>query len=117
LKIKPLDIIILLLCISAPLFYQFYMTGNGEKKLFLIIDQKEIELKFEEQTINLEKYGKHMVLQVYKDGAALIESDCPDKICLHMGKITKCGQSAVCVPNKTAITIRCKENEFDAVTR
>lgn len=36
---------------------------------------------------------------VVENGKARVESsDCPDKICVHRGEISKSGQSAVCVP-------------------
>lgn len=44
-----------------------------------------------------------------KDGAiAFTNSDCPDKICVHSGYLHQAGQSAACLPNHTAISIKAK---------
>jgi hypothetical protein len=41
-----------------------------------------------------------------KNGAiAFVESDCPDKVCVHTGYISKPGQAAVCLPNRVAVRI------------
>ena len=55
---------------------------------------------------------------VIEDGSAFLESaSCPDKLCVHMGKINKVGQSIICLPNKVVIEIRGKENsDYDTVT-
>ena len=38
--------------------------------------------------------------------AAFTASDCPDKICVNTGYVSRAGQTAVCLPNRTAIRIR-----------
>lgn len=49
-------------------------------------------------------YGENTL--VIKDGAAYItNSDCPDKICEKSGKISRVGQSIVCLPHKLAAEV------------
>lgn len=55
---------------------------------------------------------------VIEDGAAyLADADCPDQLCVHMGKITKKGQSIICLPHQVVIEVirGGEENEADAV--
>lgn len=33
------------------------------------------------------------------------DSDCANRLCVHAGKLTKAGQSAACLPNKTLIRV------------
>jgi hypothetical protein len=33
---------------------------------------------------------------VYPDGVAIVHADCPDQLCVHMGKITRAGEIIVC---------------------
>jgi hypothetical protein len=41
-----------------------------------------------------------------KDGYAyMLEADCPDGLCMKMGKINRNGQSIICLPNKIVIEI------------
>jgi hypothetical protein len=54
-----------------------------------------------------------------KDGAiAVISSNCPDKICMHYGYISKNGQTAVCLPNNVIVKIVAdSKSDVDAVIR
>lgn len=45
----------------------------------------------------------HLIIQ---DGAAWIsEATCPDKVCIHQGRITMNGELLVCLPNRVIVTI------------
>lgn len=48
---------------------------------------------------------------VVEDGYAWVtDSDCPDKICEHMGKIHMNGQLIVCLPNGVIVTVEGGED-------
>ena len=61
--------------------------------------------------------GSYNMLVIADGEADMTEASCPDKICVNHRKISKNGQSIVCLPNRTVIAI---ENgvaeEVDAVT-
>jgi hypothetical protein len=40
-----------------------------------------------------------------KGNISFIKSDCPDKICIHAGKLHLAGQSAACLPNGIVVRI------------
>ena len=41
-----------------------------------------------------------------EDGKAYMESaDCPDKVCIHRGKISKAGETIICLPNRLTVTV------------
>ncbi len=98
----------------------FFIIGlNGEKGDRVEVAQNGVitaayALK-ENRTIELQN-GDGYNLLVIKNGEAYIESaSCPDKICVHGGKISKNGEVLVCLPNKTVITVRSqneKETDF-----
>ncbi len=47
-----------------------------------------------------------VVFHQYADGSiAFIKSDCPDKICIHAGRLKYAGQFAACLPNKVLLKI------------
>lgn len=52
-------------------------------------------------------------------GAHIIESPCPDKLCIHQGYINKNGQTILCLPEKVLVTAVAgkKDGEPDAVLR
>jgi hypothetical protein len=44
-----------------------------------------------------------------------VRSDCPDKICIHMGFLSLPGQSAVCLPNRVVVRVVAREGEEEAL--
>lgn len=47
-----------------------------------------------------------VVFRIYEDGSiAFIRSDCPDKICINSGKLSKNGHFAACLPNEVYVKI------------
>ncbi len=52
-----------------------------------------------------------------ESGKAFIQSSpCPNKICVHMGKISRPSQSVVCIPNRVVVRISGKADRFDTLT-
>lgn len=39
------------------------------------------------------------VLEISSTGVRMVRSDCPDKVCIGMGTISKPGESIICLPN------------------
>lgn len=55
---------------------------------------------------------------VIQDGQAYLkEASCPDLLCVYMGKISRVGQSIICLPNKVTVEIRGEKNDdgYDAI--
>ena len=62
-------------------------------------------------------------LLIIQDGEAWIEeASCPDGLCMNMGKISRKGQSIVCLPNQVVVEVvdsegaSGAESEIDLVT-
>ncbi len=49
--------------------------------------------------------GIALTVVFYPDGAAVTDSQCPDKICVHTGKLTKAGETAICLPAKVVLRL------------
>lgn len=55
---------------------------------------------------------------VIKDGEVRVtEADCPDRICVTMGAISRTGQTIVCMPHQLVIRITSDEQEIDGVAQ
>lgn len=54
-----------------------------------------------------------------KDGSVNItEANCPDKLCVHQKTISKQGETLVCLPHKTVVSIRSsKKATLDGVAQ
>ena len=55
--------------------------------------------------------GEENVL-IIRDGSAWMESaSCPDGLCMRMGKISRKGQSVICLPNRVSVEVTGKSTE------
>lgn len=57
---------------------------------------------------------------IYIDGleASISHATCSDQVCVRTGKLTRAGQSAVCLPNRVVLKLQSTndaDNEVDAV--
>ncbi|HHY75412.1 MAG TPA: NusG domain II-containing protein [Firmicutes bacterium] len=73
------------------------------------LEQKDVEILNGTATVEFGQ-GKIRILP-------LPSSVCPNGICWKTGYISRPGQSIVCVPNHTTITVEGAENEVDSVIR
>lgn len=56
-----------------------------------------------------------VTLEISSDGVRFIESQCPDKLCIHSGLI-KANQSAACLPAGVSVTVKGEgKTEVDTV--
>ena len=52
-----------------------------------------------------------------EDGVAyLIDANCPDKLCVHQGKISKTNEVITCKPNKLTVTVKGAEESIDLIS-
>lgn len=65
--------------------------------------------------------GGYNLLKIEEQKAYLLDADCPDLLCVGMGKISKSGQNIICIPHKLVIEVPAPrgvlENEFDGVVQ
>lgn len=59
-----------------------------------------------DRTVRIEGANGGTNLLVIRNGAAHIaEASCPDGLCIHMGTVSRTGQSIVCLPNEVVVEI------------
>lgn len=54
--------------------------------------------------------GIDVTILAQKGSIKFVDADCPDKICVKTGTLTKPGQQAICMPSKTIVRILDNEN-------
>lgn len=77
---------------------------------------QEIPLKpsDEKQQYTLEN---GVVLETENGTIRFFESDCPDAVCVHTGALSRAGEIAACVPNKTVVVLKSEKNAaVDGIT-
>ncbi len=82
-----------------------YIDGAEYRRIDLSKTGKAYEFTVETE------YGSNTVL--VEPGAISVSSaDCPDKICVHQGKLTRPGVPIICMPHR--LVIRIEGDEVDA---
>ena len=63
-------------------------------------------------------YNGHNLLLIKNGEADIINADCPDKLCVEQRRISKKGETIVCLPHKTVVKITDgKDSEFDGIVK
>lgn len=113
---KKFDFILFLIIIFINIFFYFFVFSS-EKKEF---SEDTVMIKYKNRTfyysLNEDKIiylkGNNIKIEIKNKNVWVAENDCPNKICILMGKINKIGEAIYCVPNGLIIKIlgRKKEN-------
>lgn len=74
----------------------------SDGKVVNTIDLSDIDEAYEFEVRNESGYNK---IRAEKGRIAVIEADCPDKVCVNQGYITGGGLPIVCLPHKLTITM------------
>lgn len=91
----------------------------SDKKIigeYAITDNYKTEFKVELDD------GNYNTIHIEDSKIWIREATCPDKVCLHQGKISHDGELIVCIPNKLLIQIKDKneaetEDEIDIIVK
>jgi len=96
-----------------------HLSQPGE---FLVIEVEgkvlsKLNLNEEQELAVVGPIG-NTIVKIDRGKAQVIHSDCPEKICVKTGKISRAGEIIVCVPNKVVVRINGRrKNHFDVITQ
>lgn len=100
-----------ILLLAAICFLIFSFSMKEGKYALVTVDGEQVyknSLNEDEETVILganSSSGEQNVL-VIKDGKAFVKSaNCPDKICVSHRKISKTGETIVCLPHKVVVSV------------
>lgn len=110
------DLILLLVVLLAGVLGIVVMNSADKgKSAEIIVDGETKEIISLEE--NFQKQVNGVVVCCENDEVYIKESDCPDKVCMRSGRISKSGESIICAPNRVAIKINGKKGNLpDAIT-
>ena len=60
--------------------------------------------------------GGTNILVIENGKAYLTDANCPDKLCVHQGKISRTGETITCLPNRLTVTVFGAEESVDLVS-
>lgn len=106
---------IILIIGSGFIFNQVYFHQNASLVQITVNNQKyqTVSLK-QDQTI---KINNTNTIVIHDETVYMETATCPDKLCVHQGKISKNGEQIICLPNQVVVAIISnKTNDVDAST-
>lgn len=71
----------------------------------------------EDQTLEIEYKGRINTIQIADGRIRMLEAECPDQTCVHMGWLDSSTMPIVCLPNHLVIEYADSEDEVDTVVR
>ena len=69
----------------------------------------------EDREITIESNGITLRIVIENNKAYVKESECPDKTCIHQGKISSVGETVICVPSGVVLRIVGEGSHEDIV--
>ncbi len=117
------DKILILLVILASIFgfvliNQSIVQGNQKQVEILINNQLykkyTLDRGLDEKVIIESFLGKN-IIHIDNNQVTMIQSTCPDQICVNMGTITEPGQMIVCLPHRLIVVIIGDDSDTDTI--
>lgn len=71
----------------------------------------------EDKTLEIEYEGRINTVQIENGRIRMLEAECPDQTCVHMGWLESKAMPIVCLPNHLSIEFDDSVDSVDAVTR
>lgn len=111
-RVWDVAVLLVLLALVAAVLCLIFLPSDGKTAEVYVDGEKYATLRLDrDERIVLD----HLTI-IVSGGAVWVEdADCKDKICEKTGKISKEGQSIVCLPNRVIIRILGK-GEVEAIT-
>lgn len=110
---KDLLLVAAILAVAAVGFgVNYFVQREPAARLEISVDGKVLEVLDLDKDTELLIEGwdggsNHLVIQ---DGMAWVdEATCPDKVCIHQGRVAKNRQMIVCLPNRMVATVIAPE--------
>ena len=120
LKTKDVILLAILLIVAIVSFFIIHSKPNENLEAVIVKDNqtyKIINLNEVEQPYQINIDGSiPVIISVEKNSIYFKNSECPDKICVNTGRLSKAGDIAVCLPAKISIELRGNQKEFDSIT-
>lgn len=104
-KIADIILIVSLVVLSLVLILVFWLGGKTGEYVVVTVNGEEVG------TYSLAIDGEYQLnggtnTLVIKSGKAYIgHANCPDKLCINQGKVSRTGERIVCLPNKITVTV------------
>ncbi len=124
-KLKPLDIVVIVVLVFITLGSSTAAFINSNKSY----NNKYVEIEVKgklykklpldnssNERIQIDTDLGNNIIEIINGKIRILDADCPDKICIQDGSISKPGDILVCLPHKVVISIKGQNSETDALS-
>ena len=112
--------ILVLMAVAGIAFSLSIMTTGGSNIAEIRVDGqlvKKMPLKAGyHETFAVDKFG-HNVIETDNGRVRMLESTCPDQICVQTGWIEHAPQQIVCLPFRVVVKVAANHNDVDDIAR
>ncbi|MHC6179482.1 NusG domain II-containing protein [Clostridium sp. JNZ X4-2] len=121
-KIAAIAILILIISSFIGVFsYKLYVKGSHKTAVIKqdgkIIKTIDLDKVKDKQQFRIKYNTSHFnLVEVEKGKIRIADADCPDKICVKTGWISKPGENIVCLPHKLIINIQGNNSKYDELS-
>jgi hypothetical protein len=118
---RPADVLIVLAVTALSAFLIFTsVAGAGASsglKVRIIVNGKEAKVLplDRDKTLTIEGFQGESRIEINGGRVRMVDSACPDKLCVREGWISRDGQSIICLPNRVVIEVKSGAGGPDAV--
>ena len=117
-KIQRGDLILvaLLLLLGGVGWFTVHLvrTQNSPERIKVSAAGQEFELALKDTLLMIPGPSGETTLRIQNKKVWVEKAPCPNKLCMRQGKISRPGESIICLPNRIVITI--EGNLLDAIT-
>lgn len=118
-KITVTDIIVIVLLVAFSLLPALrFMLGSqgGEYVSITTPDGEYSHALNEDKSIELKSGDFILTVEIKGGEVRVTDSNCPDRVCVHTGSISKDGSAIVCLPARVTVEIHDTEEQYDAIS-
>ncbi len=116
-----LVLVMLAVAMMALLIINYGVKKEGTYAVVKVDGQELYKLELDKDTtIDVAGYqGGLNRIEVKAGKVSMTEADCPDELCVKTGKISRTGETIVCLPHRVVIEIKSTQggNTIDSVVR
>lgn len=114
--------VLLAAVLAAAVWLALSRSGPGGARAVVerngsVVLSRELEGLSEPEFAEIEgENGVRLTVEFSREGARVIETNCPGKTCQRTGLLTRAGESAVCLPGRVVLRLEGPGTETDAET-
>ena len=110
---------VIIVCVAAFLIINFVVKKDGITAVVKVDGNIVYMLPLDKNaSVTVEGYQGGSNTVVIENGTVYMkDADCPDKLCEKTGKISKNGETIVCLPHRVVVEIQGGEGNVDSLVR